>query len=48
MLPMIEWVCERAYLDCELVFQDTIPGMLQALVDVSCLLRTDGSGAGLG
>jgi len=37
MLPMIEWVCERAYLDCELVFQDTIPGMLQALVDVSGL-----------
>jgi hypothetical protein len=33
MLPMIEWVCERAYLDCELVFQDTIPDMLQALVD---------------
>lgn len=35
MLPMLEWVCEHAYLDCELVFQDTIPGMLQALVDVS-------------
>lgn len=35
MLPMLEWVCERAYLDCELVFQDTMPDMLQALVDVS-------------
>lgn len=35
MLPMIEWVCERAYLDCELVFQGSMPEMLQALVDVS-------------
>ena len=44
MLPMIEWVCERAYLDCELVFQGSMVEMLQALVDVSAAVAVVGAG----
>lgn len=51
MLPLLEWVCDKAHLDCQLLEMYSMPEMLEAVQNVSEMVDGQwrgGGGVGVG